>query len=210
MIATREVGADHAPTIDSASYVLEHDRIPYISYPYEWPYSALRCAALHHLDLHLALLEYDLTLLDASAYNVQFRGTRPVFIDVLSATAYDEGGLWLGHRQFCEQFLIPLLLQRLLRVNFNAWLPWCSGGSGRVPVCASVTVVSAHLTADPLARRSTGETARGGGARPAGEPSPRRNEKAHPVAVVIDLDVERFSPLDRTAHATCRNRKQLG
>jgi hypothetical protein len=56
--------------------VLEHERVPWVSYPYEWTFSALKAAALLHLDLHLALLERGATLRDASAYNVQFRVVR--------------------------------------------------------------------------------------------------------------------------------------
>ncbi len=56
--------------------VIEHPRLPFISHPYEWSFEALRAAALHHLDVHLEAMEGGLTLSDASAYNVQFVGTR--------------------------------------------------------------------------------------------------------------------------------------
>ena len=102
-------------------YLLEHARIGYVSFPYEWSFPALKAAALLHLDLHLELLEHDVTLSDASAYNVQFQGARPIFIDVLSLRRYREGEYWLGHRQFCEQFLNPLLLRALAGVPHNAW-----------------------------------------------------------------------------------------
>ena len=39
-----------------ARYVLEHPCLPFISYPYEWPFSALKAAALRHLDIHLVAL----------------------------------------------------------------------------------------------------------------------------------------------------------
>lgn len=104
-----------------ASYVLEHPRLPFISYPYEWPFAALKAAALHHLDVHLAALEHGVTLSDATAYNIQFRGAKPVFIDCLSFRRYREGEFWLGHRQFCEQFLNPLLLRALAGIPHNAW-----------------------------------------------------------------------------------------
>jgi hypothetical protein len=45
--------------------------------------------------------------------NVQFGGTRPLFIDLLSIRRYREGEYWLAHNQFCEQFLNPLLLSRV-------------------------------------------------------------------------------------------------
>lgn len=104
-----------------ARYVIEHPRIPFVSYPYEWSFSALKAAARLHLDLHLRLIEHDVTLSDASAYNIQFSGARPTFIDTLSLRPYREGEYWLGHRQFCEQFLNPLLLRAHLGLPHNAW-----------------------------------------------------------------------------------------
>ncbi|MCC6948214.1 MAG: class I SAM-dependent methyltransferase [Bradyrhizobiaceae bacterium] len=100
---------------------MEHPRIPFISYPYEWSFAVHRAAALLHLDLHLEALNSGFTLSDASAYNVQFRGTRPVFIDHLSLRPYREGELWTGHRQFCMQFLNPLILWSRMRVQPNHW-----------------------------------------------------------------------------------------
>lgn len=102
-------------------YLLESPRMPFVSFPYEWPFSALKSAALLHLDIHLAALERGVTFSDASAYNVQFQGPRPVFIDHLSLRRYEDGELWAGHQQFCEQFLFPLLLRTLFGVSHNAW-----------------------------------------------------------------------------------------
>ena len=45
-----------------ASYVLEHPPLPFISYPYEWSFYALKAAAIHHLDIHLCALEYGVNL----------------------------------------------------------------------------------------------------------------------------------------------------
>ncbi len=104
-----------------ARYVIEHPLLPFISYPYEWPFPALKAAALLHLDVHLAALDHGVTLSDASAYNVQFRGARPVFIDLLSLRRYRDGEFWAGHRQFCEQFLNPLLLRSKLGIPHNGW-----------------------------------------------------------------------------------------
>jgi ribosomal protein L11 methylase PrmA len=102
-----------------AEYLLEHPKLPFISYPYEWPFSALKDAAVAHLNIHLALLKDDLTLSDASAYNMQFWHGRPIFIDRLSVSRYEEGSFWIGHRQFCEQFLNPLLLYSKLGVAYQ-------------------------------------------------------------------------------------------
>lgn len=102
-------------------HVLEHPKLPFVSYPYEWPFGALKAAALFHLDLHLKALEHGVTLSDASAYNVQFQGAVPIFIDLLSFRRYQEGEYWTAHRQFCEQFLNPLLLRALVGVSHNNW-----------------------------------------------------------------------------------------
>lgn len=104
-----------------AAYVLQHPAIPFISYPYEWSFPALKAAALLTLDVHLDALEHGVTLSDASAYNIQFIGPRPVFIDYLSFRKYREGEFWIGHRQFCEQFLNPLLLTSATGVPHHAW-----------------------------------------------------------------------------------------
>jgi len=107
--------------LETVSYVIEHPRLPYISYPYEWSFSQLKAAALHHLNFQLMLLEHGFKLTDASAYNIQFVGVKPIFIDLLSIAPYVEGEFWLGHRQFCEQFLNPLLLRSELGITHNAW-----------------------------------------------------------------------------------------
>jgi ribosomal protein L11 methylase PrmA len=105
----------------STSVVLEHPRLPFISYPYEWCFPMLKKAAQLHLELQIKALEENLMFSDASAYNIQFQGPQPIFIDVLSLRPYREGQIWDGHRQFCEQFLNPLLLRSLLGVCHNSW-----------------------------------------------------------------------------------------
>jgi ribosomal protein L11 methylase PrmA len=106
---------------ESAAIVLEAPKLPFISFPYEWCYSALKAAALCHLDIQIEALAKGVMLSDASAYNVQFRGANPVFIDHLSFRRYREGEIWPGHRQFCEQFLNPLLLRALFGLDFQSW-----------------------------------------------------------------------------------------
>ncbi|NRB38783.1 MAG: class I SAM-dependent methyltransferase [Pseudomonadales bacterium] len=92
-----------------------------ISYPYEWGFNTLKKAAIFHLDFHLKLLSEGYNLSDATAYNVQFIGSNPVFIDLLSIRKYQQGEYWLGHRQFCEQFLFPLLLRSIKGIPHNSW-----------------------------------------------------------------------------------------
>jgi ribosomal protein L11 methylase PrmA len=98
-----------APT-DEAHAVIEPDRVPFISYPYEWCFGELRDAALLTLDVQLRALERGFVLRDASAYNVQFVDGHPVFIDTLSFGRYHQGEPWAAYKQFCEHFLVPLML----------------------------------------------------------------------------------------------------
>lgn len=102
--------------------VLEHDRIPFVSYPYEWSFGMLQDAALLQLELLDAALDEDMVLKDASAFNVQWTNGRPVFIDVLSFENLEPGQPWVGYRQFCQMFLYPLLLQAYKNVPFQPWL----------------------------------------------------------------------------------------
>lgn len=117
-LVDKSILAEQAP---ETCYVLEHPRLDFISYPYEWPFTALKAAALLHLDVQLIALEHGVTLTDASAYNVQFQGAQPIFIDHLAFCRYIPGSLWNGYRQFCEQFINPLLLQAYLGISYQAW-----------------------------------------------------------------------------------------
>lgn len=89
---------------------LQHERLPLISYAYEWGFSYLKRAAMLHLAVLADALASDFVTADGSSANVQFRAGRPVFIDIGSIRRYQPGQPWFGYRQFCEQFLVPLLL----------------------------------------------------------------------------------------------------
>jgi SAM-dependent methyltransferase len=107
---------------DGVAGVLEHEIVPFVSYPYEWSFGMLRDAALLQLELVRRAVEDGLILKDSSPYNVQFRGARPVFVDVGSFEPLREGEPWAGYRQFCMLFLYPLLLQAWKDVPFQPWL----------------------------------------------------------------------------------------
>jgi ribosomal protein L11 methylase PrmA len=104
-VADREVAATAA-----AHAVLRPERVPFISYPYEWSFGQLQDAALLTLDIQARALDRGFTLRDASAYNVQFRDGRPILIDTLSLGRHEEGTPWVAYRQFCEHFVVPLAL----------------------------------------------------------------------------------------------------
>lgn len=76
--------------------VLEHEPVPFISYPYEWSFSMLRDAALLQLDILEDCLEHGWTLKDASPYNIQWFGAQPAFIDAGSFEQRVDGEPWVG------------------------------------------------------------------------------------------------------------------
>ncbi|MFU8852493.1 class I SAM-dependent methyltransferase [Micromonospora sp. SL1-18] len=102
--------------------VLRHERIPFVSHPYEWSYGMLRDAALLHLEILRSALAAGFTIKDGSAYNLQWRGALPVFIDIGSFEPARDGEPWAGYRQFCQTLLYPLLLQAHLGLDFQPWL----------------------------------------------------------------------------------------
>jgi ribosomal protein L11 methylase PrmA len=112
------------PARDGSAWAafLKHDTIPFVSFPYEWTFGMLKDAALLHLELLAAALDEDFTLKDGTAYNVQWVGCRPVFIDVLSFEKLTPGQPWAGYRQFCQTFLYPLFLQAYKDVAYHPWL----------------------------------------------------------------------------------------
>lgn len=101
---------------------LEAERIPFISYPYEWSFSQIKDAALLTLQIQTVAMEKGLSLKDASAYNVQFREGKPIFIDLLSFAQYTPGVPWVAYRQFCQHFLSPLLLMSKVDLSLNQLL----------------------------------------------------------------------------------------
>jgi ribosomal protein L11 methylase PrmA len=119
--------ADTPSATDSAYCVIEPQRLPFISYPYEWSFSQLKDAALLTLRIQSIAMEHGFSLKDASAYNVQFLQGKPIFIDTLSFESLPEGKPWIAYRQFCQHFLAPLALmaktdislQQLLRNNID-------------------------------------------------------------------------------------------
>jgi 2-polyprenyl-3-methyl-5-hydroxy-6-metoxy-1,4-benzoquinol methylase len=100
---------------DAGELTLEHPRVFFPSYPWEWTPSAWIAAADLTLDLCEGLLDHGLILKDATPLNILFRGSRPVLVDVLSIEERDPASpLWLAYAQFVRTFLLPLAAYRYL------------------------------------------------------------------------------------------------
>lgn len=114
---------NETPAVEELAYkIILPERVPFISYPYEWSFSQLRDAALLTLSIQKKSLEAGMSLKDASAYNVQFLHGKATLIDTLSFEIYQEGKPWVAYRQFCQHFLAPLALMAKVDVRLNQLL----------------------------------------------------------------------------------------
>ena len=114
---------DQAPAESDAAFkVIQPELVPFISYPYEWSFSQLKDAALATLSIQKRALKLDMSLKDASAYNIQFVRGKPTLIDTLSFEIYKEGQPWVAYKQFCQHFLAPLALMSYRDVRLSQLL----------------------------------------------------------------------------------------
>ncbi|MFC1830316.1 SAM-dependent methyltransferase, partial [Thermodesulfobacteriota bacterium] len=107
------------PFSERAYKIIRPEKIPFVSYPYEWCFSQLKDAALATLSIQQKSLEFGMSLKDASVYNIQFIKGKSVLIDTLSFEKYDPGHPWTAYRQFCQHFLAPLALANHTDVRLN-------------------------------------------------------------------------------------------
>jgi SAM-dependent methyltransferase len=95
--------------------LLQHPRIFFPSYPWEWSPAQWIAAGELTLEFCGELLREGWILKDATPLNILFDGTRPVFVDVLSVERRDpQSPLWLAYGQFARTFLLPLAAYKYL------------------------------------------------------------------------------------------------
>lgn len=164
------VGTDEVSDADLGEWavVLEHERIPVVSYPYEWTFTMLKDAALLYLDVLAGALADGFIVKDGTPFNVQFTGSRPVFIDVGSIERYRPGEPWVGYRQFCRQFLFPLMLRSYKGIPFQPWLRGDPEGPTPADMAAIMSArdlarsgVATHVALQARLDRSSGTGMRG-------------------------------------------------
>ena len=146
--------------------ILRHERIPFVSYPYEWTFSMLKDAALLQLDLLLAALEHDMVLKDSTPYNVQFKGARPMFVDVGSFERLARASRgWATGSSACST-CIRCCSRRRRTCRFQ---PWLRGVDRRhhAPEMRDAHVVPRPLPQGRLHERVPARAARGPLRRPA-------------------------------------------
>ena len=117
---------DLAP--EDTIYLLKHPRLPMVSYPWEWPFSFLKDAALIHLEAMEKLVPDGFWLRDASAFNIQYDGDRLRLIDTLSVGRRIPESPWVAYGQFCAHFLAPLSMAAYCDIRtFSLWRNYIDG-----------------------------------------------------------------------------------
>jgi SAM-dependent methyltransferase len=107
--------------------LLQHPRVPFISYPSEWPPSLWLAAANLTLDLCTALVREGWILKDATPLNVLFTGAKPIFVDLLSIRRTEPKPIWFAYGQFVRTFLLPLLAHQQLGWRLQTSQTWRDG-----------------------------------------------------------------------------------
>ena len=128
LVRAEDLGCDF---VGISELVMQHAKIPVVSYPSEWSFDMMRDAALVTLDMLMDCIDKDLTLKDGTAFNVTFHEGRMQFFDTLSIDGYVEGTPWEGYTQFCREFLFPLMLTSFRGIEFQ---PFMKGSIGGIPV----------------------------------------------------------------------------
>jgi SAM-dependent methyltransferase len=114
LVRSLRIPVEQFRELDSrADALYEHERVPFPSYPHEWPPEMLAAAGALTLELFRRALREEFGLKDATPYNVLFRGPKPVFVDVLSFERREpRDASWMAYAQFVRTFLLPLAANR--------------------------------------------------------------------------------------------------
>ncbi len=125
------VSPESVPDISPSATVIEADWLSFVSVPAEWSFAMLRDAALLTLSINIELLDHGFILKDASAFNVTFDGSAPIFLDHGSIATIGESGIWSAYGQFVDHFLTPLFLEAYANVAFQ---PRLRGSVDGIPI----------------------------------------------------------------------------
>lgn len=96
--------------IEGYPLVLEHPRLPFVNYPFEWTPSMFKAAALTTLEAQRRLRKDGCLIHDPHAWNIMFAGVTPRFIDFTSIVPISEKVERAGSAEFERYFADPLRL----------------------------------------------------------------------------------------------------
>ena len=121
---------DPDPSEHGFALMLEHERVPFISYPHEWAAPALRDAAIFHTELFSRLLRFGLVLKDWHPNNILFDGPWPVMVDftsivptdLLASEPYLARAAATGFARFCDPSAVPIF--DMFKTMFMPFFLW--------------------------------------------------------------------------------------
>jgi SAM-dependent methyltransferase len=90
--------------------VVQHKKIPFVSYPNEWCVDMFKDAALLMLDLEIELTRRGLTLKDGHPWNILFDECKPVYVDLTSIQPSRDEAVWPAYDEYCRFCYYPLIL----------------------------------------------------------------------------------------------------
>lgn len=101
-------------TLPESTMVVEHPRLPYVTYPYEWSYGMLRAAAACVLEVNKVANQFGYELADCHGFNVVFDGSKPKYVDIgsLAPLPSPQARGWAALETFVRSYEYPLRIWR--------------------------------------------------------------------------------------------------
>lgn len=101
--------------LDGFGLVVEHEVVEVQVYPREWSFSMLKDAALLVLELNEMAAQFGFQTKDCHGYNVLFRDSRPLYVDLGSfAPVTYRGHVLLAYEEFLRCYYNPLHIWRFV------------------------------------------------------------------------------------------------
>ena len=95
---------------------ITHEKINNFTEVTEMSSYQLFLSGMHTLNIAITSLKNGYMLKDASAWNVVFYNGNPLFLDIGSFQKWNEEKTWIGYGQFIRHYLIPLILNKELKI----------------------------------------------------------------------------------------------
>lgn len=99
--------------IEEFGFVIEHERLEFWNYSYEWSFDMLKTASLAIVEINEIANSYGYELTDCHASNVIFNFNKPVYVDLGSFKKTDNIAVWGGKDIFMSSYYIPLVFNSL-------------------------------------------------------------------------------------------------
>jgi hypothetical protein len=90
--------------------VIQHEKLPFVSYPFEWSFTMFQEAAELVIRISEISAKYGFGLKDCHPYNILFRGTLPVYVDLGSFERLPSRSTAITIPSFLNCYWMPLAI----------------------------------------------------------------------------------------------------